>query len=175
MSDASRHPIPAVRLEIASRPELLASVRSMVVSFGERAGLDDIASGHLALAVDEALANVIRHGYRSRADGRIWMTLSALDHPEPRIRIEIEDEGDQIDPEEIRPRALEDVRPGGLGVHIIREVTDHCEFSRRPGTGMSLVMEKNIPAPSNDRIPSIIPPSIPPSSSPSSDPHQDES
>ena len=157
----SEHPVtgvPALKLEIASRPELLSSVRSMVVSFGERAGLDEIESGHFALAVDEALANVIRHGYQSRPDGRIWLSLSSVDEPEPRIRVAIEDEGVQIDPEKIRPRDLDEVRPGGLGVHIIQEVTDHCEFSRREDVGMSLVMEKNVPVRSTSRIPPIIPP-----------------
>ena len=159
MSERPVTSVPVLKLEIASRPELLSSVRSMVVSFGERAGLDEIESGHLALAVDEALANVIRHGYQGRQDGRIWLTLCSLDVPEPRIRIAIEDEGSQIDPEKIRPRDLDEVRPGGLGVHIIREVTDHCEFSRREDVGMSLVMEKNLPARSRSHIPSIIPPS----------------
>lgn len=164
MSGVPSDRIPVLKLEIASRPELLSSVRSMVVSFGERVGLDEIASGHLALAVDEALANVIRHGYDGRPDGRIWLNLSAVDTPEPRIRIEIEDEGAQIDPQNIRPRDLDDIRPGGLGVHIIQEVTDHCEFSRREDVGMALVMEKKIPTPSGSHIPPIIPPSNPPSS-----------
>jgi len=30
-------------------------------------------------------------------------------------------------------RALEDVRPGGLGLHFIRESMDTVEFSRRKG------------------------------------------
>ena len=67
-----------VRLEILSRPELLASVRAMVISLSERFGFDQIESGHLALAVDEALANVIRHGYEGDADGRIWIAIGIV-------------------------------------------------------------------------------------------------
>jgi len=141
MSEPAAVP-PTIRLELQSRPELLAPVRAMVVSLAERFGFDDIEVGHLALAVDEALANVIRHGYESRPDGRIWIAIRLIESPAPTFRIEIEDEGRQVDPEQITPRDLDDVRPGGLGVHIMREVTDACDFEARTPRGMRLVLEK---------------------------------
>lgn len=138
----SERPDTVIRLEILSRPELLAPVRAMLVSLAERFGFDDIETGHLALAVDEALANVIRHGYESRPDGRIWLTILTIEEPTPRIRVEIEDEGRQVDPATIAGRELDEIRPGGLGVHIMREVTDACDFEPRRPTGMRLVLEK---------------------------------
>ena len=135
---------PAViRLQILSRPELLAPVRSMVLSLSERFGFDEVESGHLALAIDEALANVIRHGYDSSPDGRIWISFHLIEDPRPCFRIEIEDEGTQVDPESIVPRRLEDVRPGGLGVHIMREVTDTCDFEPRKPGGMRVILQKS--------------------------------
>jgi anti-sigma regulatory factor (Ser/Thr protein kinase) len=133
---------PTIRIELLSRPDLLAPVRAMVVSLAERFGFDDVESGHLALAVDEALANVIRHGYESRTDGRIWIAVHLIESPVPTVRIEIEDEGRQVDPALINPRDLDDIRPGGLGVHIMREVTDACDFEARQPRGMRLVLEK---------------------------------
>ena len=152
----SVRPDTVVRLEILSRPELLAPVRAMLVSLAERFGFDDIETGHLALAVDEALANVIRHGYESRPDGRIWLTIRTIDEPTPRIRVEIEDEGRQVDPATIAGRELDEIRPGGLGVHIMREVTDACDFEPRRPTGMRLVLEqaprqRPPSSPANDR------------------------
>ena len=133
---------PAIRLEILSQADLLAPVRAMLISFSERFGFDEIETGHLALAVDEALANVIRHGYESRPDGRIWISIFLMEEPERRIRIEIEDEGRQTDPAQITSRDLAEVRPGGLGVNIMQEVTDSCAFQRRPPGGMRLILEK---------------------------------
>jgi anti-sigma regulatory factor (Ser/Thr protein kinase) len=133
---------PTIRIELLSRPELLAPVRAMIVSLSERFGFDDIESGHLALAVDEALANVIRHGYESRPDGRIWIAVHLIEAPARTFRIEIEDEGRQVDPALINPRDLDEIRPGGLGVHIMREVTDACDFETRHPRGMRLVLEK---------------------------------
>ena len=136
-------PHAVIRLQILSRPELLAPVRSMVLSLSERFGFDEVESGHLALAIDEALANVIRHGYGSSPDGRIWISFHLIDEPAPCFRIEIEDEGKQVDPESIAPRRLEDVRPGGLGVHIMREVTETCAFEPRKPSGMKVILEKS--------------------------------
>ena len=137
------HEPPAtIRLEILSRPDLLAPVRSMVISMAERFGFDEVECGHLALAVDEALANVIRHAYHGSPDQRIWITISLINQPSPLFRIEIEDEGEQCDVDSIAPRELDDVRPGGLGVHLIREVTDHCSYEHRSPRGTKITLEK---------------------------------
>lgn len=145
-----------IRLEILSRPDLLAPVRSMVISMAERFGFDEVECGHLALAVDEALANVIRHAYDGSQDGRIWITISLLDAPKHVFRIEIEDEGEQCDLDSIAPRELDDVRPGGLGVHLMREVTDRCTYEHRSPRGMKVILEKS---PSSSPARSITSPS----------------
>ena len=154
-----------VRLEIQSRPDLLAPVRSMVISLAERFGFDEVECGHLALAVDEALANVIRHAYDGEPHHRIWITISPLETPHQVFRIIIEDEGRQCDLDAITPRDLSEIRPGGLGVHLMREVTDQCRFEHRTPRGTRLVLEK---------IPSA-PRTRPPSSSQSHDEHGKDS
>ena len=58
--------------------------------------------------------------------------------------IVIEDEARQIDPAFIKGRELDDVRPGGLGVHIIREVMDVVEYESRDGVGMRLTLFKQL-------------------------------
>ncbi|MGB9274225.1 MAG: ATP-binding protein, partial [Terrimicrobiaceae bacterium] len=58
-----------------------------------------------------------------------------------RVRFILRDYGRSCDPKHIRGRDLEDVRPGGVGVHIIRQVFDHVKYEpRRRGT--RLVLEK---------------------------------
>jgi anti-sigma regulatory factor (Ser/Thr protein kinase) len=94
--------------------------------------------------VDEALCNVIRHGYERRVDGMIWMSVWPLpdDGKGPGVKIVIEDEARQVEPEKIKGRDLADVKPGGLGVHIIREVMDEAKYEKRDGAGMRLTMVK---------------------------------
>jgi anti-sigma regulatory factor (Ser/Thr protein kinase) len=47
-----------------------------------------------------------------------------------------------VDPATIRSRDLDDIRPGGLGVHIIHEVMDEVRYERRDSRGMRLTMVK---------------------------------
>ena len=145
--------LPMIKLEIHSNPMLLPAIRGLIIGLGERYGFSEHETAHIALAVDEALANVIRHGYESQITKSIWITCTVDPGPPPRLTIEIEDEGKQVDPELIQGRALNDIRPGGLGVHIMREVMDKCEFSARAQSGMRLILEK-ISNPSDSDCPS---------------------
>jgi sigma-B regulation protein RsbU (phosphoserine phosphatase) len=48
-------------------------------------------------------------------------------------------------PEKIKPRALDDIRPGGLGCHFIKEVMDEVEYlPLQDKTGNQLRMVKQI-------------------------------
>ena len=52
-----------------------------------------------------------------------------------------------VDQERIKPRELDDVRPGGLGVHFIREVMDTMDYLPPPdGQGNLLRLKKTIRA-----------------------------
>ncbi|MEQ9617442.1 MAG: ATP-binding protein [Phycisphaerales bacterium] len=135
---------PHVRLEMMSQPRYLSGARDMVSAIARRLGFNDGECGQIALAVDEALCNVIRHGYDRAADKPIWLNIWPYDvKGEARgIQIVIEDEARQVDTEAIRGRDLEDVKPGGLGVYIIKQVMDFAEFEKREGKGMKLTLVK---------------------------------
>jgi len=132
---------PEVRVQLQSRPELLAPVRALANAMAMRCGLDDLAACHLVLAMDEALTNVIRHGYEGRPDGRIWVTLNCLPDGAG-LRIEIEDRARTIDPSEMKGRDLDDIQPGGLGMHLMSSLVDRYEHAPRAGGGMRVLLEK---------------------------------
>ena len=97
----------------------------------------------IALAVDEAIGNVIKHGYDGRPDQPIEVAIESVRHGERRgLQITVCDCGRQVDPGTIIGRDLEEVRPGGLGTHIIRKVMDEVEYSLRQPQGMQLRMVK---------------------------------
>lgn len=135
---------PDLRLELLSQPRFLAAARAMVGSLAQRIGFNEIHCGQISLAVDEALCNIINHGYAKRPDGRIWLNIWALDEDPPGLRIVIQDRARQVDPSSIRSRNLEDIRPGGLGVYIIREVMEDVRYEKREGGGMQLTMSKHV-------------------------------
>lgn len=136
---------PHLRIEMVSQPRYLAGARAMIASVAQRLGFDECECGQIALALDEALCNVINHGYGRNPGGRIWISVWPLEDDERGgVRIRIEDEGRQVDPAEIRSRSLDEIRPGGLGVFIMKEIMDRVEYERRPSAGMSLLLEKRL-------------------------------
>jgi len=135
---------PDLHLEMTSQAKLLAAARALAGSFAQRIGFNEIQSGQISLAIDEALCNVINHGYDRRTDGRIWIKLWHIEGDPPGIRIVIEDRAKQVDQDSIRSRDLDDIRPGGLGVYIIREIMDNVEYEQRDGEGMRLSMTKTV-------------------------------
>ena len=138
-----------ITVHLHGDPKYLAGVREMVASVARRLGVDELSCSQLALAVDEALCNVIRHGYQGQDERPIWIRIwpepleSLKSDAPPGIRVVIEDEAAQVDPAAMQGRELDDVRPGGLGVHIIREVMDEAIYEKRSGgVGMSLTLIK---------------------------------
>ena len=132
---------PHLHTRILSRPELMAPVRAMLCELASRAGLDETECGHIALAIDEALTNIIRHGYKNNPDSHIWISVWELENPKG-LRIQMDDLAPHVELEQLKSRDLEDVRPGGLGVHLIHSLMDTVQFSKRPQGGMRLVVEK---------------------------------
>lgn len=140
---------PHIQLQMLSDPMLLSGAREMVLWVARRTGFNELDCSQIALAVDEALCNVFRHGYDRSTEGTIWMSIwpkAATETEQGSIRIVIEDEAKQVDPEGIKSRDLDDIRPGGLGVHIIKEVMDHAVYEKRAQVGMRLTMIKTIKA-----------------------------
>lgn len=139
---------PHVHIQLLSQPRYLCGARELILATMSRFGFNELACSQIALAVDEALANVICHGYGRQPSGMIWVSIWPLDDQGDGAvggaRIVIEDEARQVEPEQIKGRDLEEIRPGGLGVHIIREVMDVVEYSKRDGCGMRLVLEKRL-------------------------------
>lgn len=138
-----------IEIRIDSDPKHLCVVRSAVESAAERWGLPAVDCDRLVLAVDEALTNIIRHGYHGRDDRSIWVTLSPLPHPQRQgIEVVIEDETDNADPAAIKPKAaanpdIDDLKPGGLGVSIIEQSVDHhCYQCRTDAKGLRLTLHK---------------------------------
>lgn len=135
---------PHITLRLTSDPKYLAGAREMMATVARRLGFDEISCSQIALAVDEALCNVIRHGYDRAMDRPIWLHLwPEASEAGPGLRVVIEDEAKQVTPECMKGRDLDDIRPGGLGVHIIREVMDEVDYQRREGgVGMRLTLIK---------------------------------
>ncbi len=142
---ANDHPI--TELSIPSDPRNLGVVRNAVEKVARDVGFVPSDIDGIVLATDEALANVMKHGYEGRKDCTIHVRLEFMTLPggSRGLQVIVRDYGKQVDPALIRGRDLNDVRPGGLGVHIIRSVMDQVEYTCPEGGGMRLRMVKFLP------------------------------
>ena len=141
---------PEIELRLTSDPMYLCGARELVGCIARRIGFDDMDCSKIALAVDEALSNIIRHGYDRAFDRPIWLGITPVKPSASSIggiTITIEDEAKQVDPCCMKGRELDDIRPGGLGVHIIHEVMDEVVYEKRDAQGMRLEMTKHAPRP----------------------------
>jgi len=105
-----------------------------------QASLDGLAAHHavppdalcdMQIALDEALTNILTHGFDDGEPHRIEVTLAI----EPTtIRAEIEDDCAAFDPLSATApdltASLKDRRVGGLGVHFMRRLMSEVSYSR---------------------------------------------
>ena len=131
-----------MRIVISSEPKLLHIVRGVVTYYARDAGFPESDVQCLTMAVDEAAANVIRHAYGDRRDGK--MALEILRYTD-RIEFVIEDRGPKIRSDAIRSRSLDDVRPGGLGTFFIKCFVDSSSYDETFADGNRLRLVKYLP------------------------------
>jgi len=131
-----------LRFTIRARSSELCRMRDAVRDCVAANGCGEIPTADIVLAIDEACQNIIRHAYKGDADGEIELRI---DREGENLVFALLDQAPLVDPEAVKGRDLDDVRPGGLGTHFIQELMDRAEFLPRPeGSGNLLRMVKRI-------------------------------
>jgi anti-sigma regulatory factor (Ser/Thr protein kinase) len=129
-----------VTITVPSHPKFLYVIRSAVYPLVIEAGFPKREARKIVLAVDEACSNIIKYAYEGDVTKRIQLRVS-LD--QQRLLMELTDTGKQTDVSKMTPRKLDDVRPGGLGTHIIGAVFDSVTYDTHRETGTVLTLIKN--------------------------------
>jgi serine/threonine-protein kinase RsbW len=126
-------------LALYSNPKWLSVVRGAVERLTEALGFPAVQSRSIIRAVDEALTNIVRHSYANRPDQPIAMYFRRTQRGhdgavQQGLEILLCDRGSAVDINRLRGRSLDQVRPGGLGLHWIRQAMDTVEFTRKGPT-----------------------------------------
>lgn len=118
-----------VRADPAKRREVLGFVRHAL----QDANLDEKGLFEIELAIDEAITNIISHGYPA---GGGPLTVGVLPGEEW-VTVELRDRGIPFNPLLHPPvdvsAPLGDRKIGGLGVHLIRNLMDEIAYEYRDG------------------------------------------
>jgi serine/threonine-protein kinase RsbW len=128
------------KLEFTSHTANLALMRDFVRKFLSRHPFSEKQRTLMVLGVDEACTNVIRYAYDLRDDQPIALSVEALSTC---VRMRLRDYGESTPADQMRGRAHNQVKPGGLGLHLIRNAFDKVDYILKP-RGTELVLTKNL-------------------------------
>ena len=104
-------------------------------------GFSEDDSEHIILAVDEACSNIIKHSYMNDSQKKIDFCIETQENE---LKIQIKDYGKQCDIRQMKPRALTDIRPGGLGVYIMNQVMDSVKYDCSSAKQNQIIMTKRM-------------------------------
>ena len=140
------------RIEVDAKTQNLAKVREFLHGAIKRSSLPATDVNKVVLAVDEAVANIIQHGYAGRDDGKIEVQIDA---DQARFTIKVLDSGLSYDTAKgAGANADLDLKAHinagskrGLGLFIMRKVMDEVHYSSRDGQQNTLTLVKYIKPP----------------------------
>ena len=128
------------KLEFSSHTGNLALMRNYVRRFLEAFPFSERQRTLMVLGVDEACTNIIRHAYHLRDDQLISLSLEGKSDC---VCVRLRDYGKQVESHGMKSRPADLIKPGGLGLNMIRNAFDQVDYVLRP-RGTELVLTKNL-------------------------------
>lgn len=126
-------------LRLPAKMESLESFRSFVLSRVEEQGVPRAIIGKIDLALEEILTNIVSYAY-TQADGDGSIELNCCPGPDGEFRLCIADWGIPFDPlAQKAPDLTTDLaerQPGGLGIHLVRQMADGITYKRENGRNL---------------------------------------
>jgi anti-sigma regulatory factor (Ser/Thr protein kinase) len=128
-----------IEMKIPAEARYLKIIRIGVGYICEVLGFTAEDQNNIILAVDEACSNIVKHAYDHTESDIIHMTCKLF--PD-RIEFMLRDFGKKVNINQIKSRSLDDLRPGGLGVHLIKSVMDEVKYDTSLKVGNKLKLVK---------------------------------
>jgi anti-sigma regulatory factor (Ser/Thr protein kinase) len=127
---------------IPARFEAIPDISLEIEHFMHNAGFSDQQVLDMQLAIEEAVTNTISHGYRG-STGSISIHCEAGDD---RLTVMITDDAPAFDPLSVPDpdisSSIGERRTGGLGIYLIRRVTDAVEYRYEQGKNILVLIKK---------------------------------
>lgn len=123
---------------LASDPLRTRKVRRWLSRLVLEAGFTPRDTNDLAVAFSEAAANVHRHAYGGRRDGRVDVRIT-IDGAQ--VVVTLEHDGQPFDPDAYQPPDLRRPSESGYGLYLIASLVDQVSFEGE-GAGGRVVLVK---------------------------------
>ena len=105
----------------------LKDVRAFSRDVFEKYKIDEDLREELVLAIAEAAQNIVKHAYKDfpNTQDRMVVRISCKDEV---LEISFFDKGKPVEESKVKHRAIDDIKPGGLGTFFIQEIMDSIKF-----------------------------------------------
>ncbi len=130
-----------LKLTSPSDPRFLSVVRAAVGELGMIYGLSKEECIEVTLAVDEALANIIRHAYKNCYDREMQFECTVDGE---QMEFTLLDQGEAPDPAKICGKPMDEFALSGRGTHLIKAIMDEMSYQKVSG-GNQLKLIKRLP------------------------------
>ncbi len=138
--------ITTIVVQTPGEISFLHQIRQFVAGIASHSGMSEQDIDNIELAVDEACANIIEHGYDPDAPNKnitIQMEIDAS-----KLVLTIIDQGKSFDP---RSKQHPDIKQlvnmkqdGGLGISLIKRMIDVIDYRTTPDGHNELILTKYI-------------------------------
>ena len=105
----------------------LKDVRAFSRDVFEKFKIDEDLREELVLAIAEAAQNIVKHAYKDFPNTQDRMVVSISCNDEV-LEISFFDKGKPVEESKVKHRAIDDIKPGGLGTFFIQEIMDSINF-----------------------------------------------
>ena len=120
----------------------LKNIRATIKDFLKIYEVDLKTIKNIQLAVDEAVTNIIKHSYKEENENNIIKI--ELEFKNKEFLIHLYDNGIEVDKKKIKPRSLNDIKPGGLGTFFINQIMDEIKYLKSNEWANHLILKKKI-------------------------------
>lgn len=124
-----------ITLRVGNQIAELRKVVEAVNKFGADHGLPKTVLSETNVALDEILNNIITYGF---VDDKRHEIVVSLCLAQDELMVEVRDDGIAFNPIEALPPGLSggrfERRLGGLGIHLVRSLTNNMEYVRKVGS-----------------------------------------
>jgi anti-sigma regulatory factor (Ser/Thr protein kinase) len=126
-------------LTLPSGPEASGDASEWARALAEGQGLSEDRIYALDTCVVELVSNIVDHSYQGTpGDIRLQLDLGSA-----AAVLRLFDRGPPFDPlsfpAPVKPASIEEAQVGGLGIHLVRSMSDRCAYERREGENVFTV------------------------------------
>jgi len=135
-------------LTTPSHTENLEMIRNFISHLAQKAGLDEMAVMDIAVAVEEACVNVIKHAHKSDEAKPLRLQIKI---GKQKLTVLVRDEGQGFDPKQLDEQNARELlakpKPGGRGILMMKMLMDEVHFEIGNGKGMQVRLVKHLASP----------------------------